>query len=41
MIRLDNITDSVDISLSKRQEIVEYREVWLAIDHGIAESDMT
>ena len=41
MIWLDNITDSMDISLSKLQEIVEYREAWLAIDHGIPESDMT
>ena len=38
---LDNVTDSVDVSLRKLQEIVELREAWLAIDHGIAESYMT
>ena len=35
---LDGITDSVDMSLSKLQEIVKGREVWHAADHGVAKS---
>ena len=35
---LDGITDSVNMSLSKLQEMVKDREVWRAADHGVAKS---
>ena len=34
-------THSVDINLSKLQEIVKDRETWRADIHGVAESDMS
>ena len=35
------ITDSMDMSLSKLQGMVDDREVWSAVVHWVAESDMT
>ena len=38
MRSLDDITDSMDMSLSKLKEMVKDRETWQAVVHGVKKS---